>query len=493
MKVLFIYPETPSTFWSFKNALKFIKKRSADPPLGLLTVSAMLPEDWERKLIDLNVTTLKDKDLAWADIAFISGMSIHKSSFLNIVQRCNTADVKVAAGGPLATVYHKELPGVDYFILNEAEITLPDFIRDLKKGTPKKVYSSEGHADISTTPVPDWGLLDMKRYSTIDIQYSRGCPFNCDFCSITMLLGKIPRVKGAAQFIAELEALYTQGWRGSVFVVDDNFIGNKKQLKTALLPALAEWSKERGYPFTFHTETSINISDDTDLMAMMVEAGFRMVFVGIETPDEKGLHECSKTQNKGRDLLESIKIIQRNGIEVSGGFIVGFDSDGEDIFDRQIRFIQKSGIVSAMVGLLNAPLGTDLYKRLKTENRIVDTFSGDNTDGSTNFITKMNPKTLNDGYQRIVSTIYSGKDFITRIKTFLKEYHRPPRIAPMTFIASTQAFFRAVFRLGIIERERKYFWNLLFHVLFNCPERLYIALRMYIYGFHFRKIAQQIT
>jgi len=411
MKILLVYPETPSTFWSFHDALKFVSKKSAEPPLGLITVAAMLPDNWEKKLIDMNVSRLEDKHLLWADYVFLSGMNVHIKSFKEVVRRCNKLGVKIVAGGPLCTTQYQDFLGIDHFVLNEAEITLPLFIKDLINGTPKHVYASNEFPDISSTPIPMWELLDKKKYASMSIQYSRGCPYDCEFCSITMLNGRRPRTKSKEQFLAELDELYKQGWRGGLSVVDDNFIGNKRKLKSEILPAVIKWSRERNYPFKFITEVSINLADDEELTNLMVEAGFGSIFVGIETPNEDSLIECGKSQNRKRDLIESINKLQQKGMIVSAGFIVGFDNDKQNVFDQQINFIQKSGIVSAMVGLLNAPTGTKLFKRLKSENRMLENFSGDNMDGSINFIPKMNYRDLIGGYKKILDTIYSQREY----------------------------------------------------------------------------------
>ena len=351
MKILLVYPEFPDTFWSFKHALKFIKKKAGAPPLGLLTVAAMLPSDWEKRLVDLNVTDLTDDDLKWADYVFLSAMVVQRKSAQVIIQRCQTVDVKIVAGGPLFTMEHEKFPDVDFFVLNEAEITLAPFLHDLEQGQAKRVYASDEFPDIHQTPTPLWHLADLQFYESVSIQFSRGCPFNCDFCNITSLLGHLPRTKTADQIIAELDGIYALGWRKSIFFVDDNFIGNKKYIKTEVLPALIKWRKHKsGIPF--NTELSINLADDPVLLKLMVQAGFDTVFVGIETPNEDSLTECNKKQNKGRDLVESVKILQRAGLQVQGGFIVGFDNDSPAIFQQQIDFIQKSGIVTAMVGLL---------------------------------------------------------------------------------------------------------------------------------------------
>ncbi len=406
MNILFVYPEFPDTFWSFKHALKFIRKKAGAPPLGLLTVAAMLPSDWEKKLIDLNVTDLTDKDLKWADFVFLSAMIIQRESVQKLIRRIKALGVKIVAGGPLFTMESENFPDVDYFVLNEAEETLPPFLHDLELGQLKRVYTSTEFPDIKQTPIPLWHLADLKHYETISIQFSRGCPYNCDFCNITSLLGHLPRTKSADQIIAELDGIYALGWRRSIFFVDDNFIGNRKYIKTEILPALIEWRKGKS-GMAFNTELSINLVDDPVLIKLMVDAGFDTVFIGIETPNEGSLSECNKNQNKGRDLVESVKVLQRAGLQVQGGFIVGFDNDSPTIFQQQVDFIQKSGIVTAMVGLLQAPLGTPLYERMENEDRLVDNFSGDNVDGTTNIIPKMGLDTLRNGYRKILQQIYS--------------------------------------------------------------------------------------
>src|SRR5512136_2692294 len=388
----------------------------------------MLPSEWEKRLVDLNVTSLTQADLAWADYVFVSAMIVQRDSAQAVIARCKAAGVKVVAGGPLFTMEHERFPEVDHFVLNEAELTLPLFLADLANGCAKPYYASTEYPDIHHTPAPLWSLANLKHYDTVSIQFSRGCPFSCDFCNVTALLGHRPRTKTAAQIIAELDSLYALGWRKSVFFVDDNFIGNKKQLKTELLPALIEWRKGKiGMPF--NTEVSINLADDPELLDLMVQAGFETVFVGIEKPNEDSLTECSKSQNKERDLVERVKRLQRAGLQVQGGFIIGFDNDSSSIFQQQINFIQKSGIVTAMVGLLQAPLGTRLYERMQQEGRLVAgrEMSGDNVDGSTNIIPKMGLEPLREGYRKLLEQIYAPQVYYERVLTFLREYH-PPKI-----------------------------------------------------------------
>jgi radical SAM superfamily enzyme YgiQ (UPF0313 family) len=488
MNVLLVYPEFPDTFWSFKHALKFIRKRASLPPLGLLTVAAMLPPEWSKRLVDVNVTRLSAEDLAWADYVFISGMVVQRESAHHIIARCQEAGVKVVAGGPLFTSEYEQFEGVDHFVLNEAEVTLPPFLADLERGCARKVYTTSDFADIQKTPAPLWELADLGRYATMSIQYSRGCPYNCDFCNVTVLFGRRPRTKSARQLIAELDSLYERGWRGHVFFVDDNLIGNKRHLKTEMLPALIEWQKGKKQ-IGFGTEVSINLADDEELMQMMVEAGFDVVFIGIETPDEDSLAECSKHQNKNRDLIESVKRIQRAGLQVQGGFIVGFDNDTPTIFQRQIDFIQTSGIVSAMVGLLQAPPGTRLYERLKQEGRLLDQLSGDNVDGTTNIIPTMNLETLREGYLHLLQYIYSPEHYYQRVQTFLREY-KPPKIKSPLEFEYILAFLRSIYRLGILGEERSHYWKLLFWTLFRRPKLFSLAVTFAIYGYHFRRVCE---
>jgi radical SAM superfamily enzyme YgiQ (UPF0313 family) len=488
MNILLIYPQFPDTFWSFKHALKFIRKKAALPPLGLLTLAAMLPRGWSKRLVDLNVKRLSEKDLAWADCAFISAMVVQREAARKTIARCKAAGLKVIAGGPLFTSEYEDFEDVDHFVLNEAEITLPLFLVDLAMGRARHIYETTEFCDIRETPVPVWELAELRRYASMSIQFSRGCPFDCEFCNVTALFGHRPRIKTAEQIIAELDGLYNLGWRGQIFFVDDNFIGNKKYLKTQLLPALVEWQKDKkGVPF--YTEASVNLADDEPLMEMMVEAGFDAVFIGIETPDKACLAECNKKQNGNRDLIESVKRIQRSGLQVQGGFIVGFDNDSQSIFQRQIDFIQNSGIVTAMVGLLQAPAGTKLYERLKQEGRLLGHMSGDNVDGTTNIIPRMDLEVLHSGYRNIMCHIYSPKHYYSRIRTFLREY-KAPKVEMSLDFQRFMAFFRSNIHLGILGKERFQYWKLLLWTLFRRPGFVPLAITLAIHGHHFRKICE---
>ncbi|MHC4321902.1 MAG: B12-binding domain-containing radical SAM protein [Planctomycetota bacterium] len=489
MNALLIYPEFPDTFWSFKHALKFIRKKASFPPLGLLTVASMLPEEWAKRLVDVNVTNLTDKDLAWADYVFFSSMVVQRKSAYQLLERCKKAGIKIVAGGPLFTSEHEHFKDVDHFVLNEAEITLPSFLEDLKNDCAKPVYKSSDFADIRETPAPLWKLADLNKYASMGIQYTRGCPYQCEFCDVTALFGRRTRTKNTEQIIAELDTFYNLGWRGNVFFVDDNLIGNRRSLKKDLLPAIIKW-QENHTGITFNTEVSINLAKDEALLQMMSEAGFNTVFVGIETPDTDSLSECGKSQNKDRDLAEDVRIIQRAGLQVQAGFIVGFDNDTPSIFQRQIDFIQKTGIVTAMVGLLQAPTGTKLYERLKKEGRLLGRMTGDNADGSTNIIpNNMDADTCREGYKTILRHIYSPENYYKRIMTLFKEY-KSPTIKGTIKTEHIVGLFNSIYHLGIFGKERVQFWRLLLWTTFHRRDLFPLAVTLAVYGYHFRKISE---
>lgn len=485
MNALLIYPEIPDTFWSFKHALRLIRKKASSPPLGLLTVAGMLPDDWSLRLLDLNVAALTDADLAWADCALLSGMIVQRDSALRVIDRCKDAGLTVIAGGPLFTCEHELFDRVDHFVLNEAEVTLPPFLADFERGEAERMYSSTEFADLRETPPPRWDLVNPHDYASRSIQYSRGCPHNCDFCNVTQLFGRRWRTKTPHQIVAELDGLYDIGWRGTVTLVDDNLIGNRKRLRTELLPALIEWRRGK-WGMTFSTQVTIDLADDQDLMDMMVRAGFDAVFVGIETLDDANLAECGKSQNTNRDMLEDVKRIQRAGLQVQGGFIVGFDHDTPSVFQRMRDFIQNSGIATAMVGMLQAPVGTGLYERLAREGRINKLVSGDNVDGTTNILPSMGLDSLQEGYTELLRDIYSPGSYYKRLRTFLREY-RPPRTKARLRGWHISAFFRSIYFLGVVGKERFRYPSLLLWTIFNRPRAFPTAVVLAISGYHFRK------
>jgi radical SAM superfamily enzyme YgiQ (UPF0313 family) len=486
MNTLLLYPEFPKTFWSFKHALKFVLKRASLPPLGLLTVAAMLPRHWKQRLVDLNVRSLSDRDLEWADTVWISAMIAQRRSVQDLIARCRAAGKRIIAGGPLFTSAHADFPEVDHFVLNEAELTLPPFLDDFERGCARRIYSTPLLADMHGSPVPRWDLANLRRYGSMALQFSRGCPFDCEFCDVTAKFGHASRTKTPAQIVAELDGLRECGWRGPVFFVDDNLIGNKRALKTELLPALISWQRENGRRFPFYTEASINLADDVELMRLMAEAGFDTVFVGIETPDSAALAECNKRQNQRRDMVADVKRIQRAGLQVQGGFIVGFDSDAPSIFERQIEFIQKSGIVTAMVGLLNALPDTKLHARLQREGRLIGKTTGDNVDGTMNFAPRMPTEQLLKGYKTILRRIYAPRPYYARVRTFLREYRKPRITARLSWRHGFALAMSSVL-LGVVGRERVQYWRLLCWTLFHRPKHLTLAVTLAIYGQHFRK------
>jgi radical SAM superfamily enzyme YgiQ (UPF0313 family) len=488
MNILLVYPQYPDTFWSFKHALKFISKKAAFPPLGLLTVASLLPWEWDKRLVDLNVEPLKDEDLAWADMVFISAMLVQKESAWEVIARSKAFGKTIVAGGPVFLTQHDQFPEVDHFVLDEGEVTLPMFLEDLENGSPKRIYSSKERPHLSRTPIPDWSLINIHKYATMPIQYSRGCPFNCEFCDIDLLNGKKTRTKSPDQMRAELQALYDHGWRASVFIVDDNFIGNKHNVKT-MLPEIIDWQREHGFPFTLLTEASVNLAEDEHLMNLMSAANFNKVFLGLETPCLESLKECGKTQNTSTDLVDVVRIIHQHGMQVMGGFIVGFDSDTESIFESQIKFIQQIGVVTAMVGILGAIPQTRLWHRLRAEGRLLSETSGDNTDGSLNFIPKMGTSQLLEGYHSVVSTIYTPRYYYKRIHTFLKSYQ--PTAKGHFSRDELKALFRSFWKIGLCSRSCLLYWKLVLVTALTRIKSLPAAIELAIYGYHFQKLAKK--
>ena len=498
MNVLHVYPKIPEeTFWSLKKAIDFTGKKAALPPLPLLSVGGILKElrpDWNQKLVDLNVEKLPEEDLAWADLVFISAMIIQETSVQEIIERCKRHDgLRIVAGGPLFTSQEKETEGIDYLVLGEAEITLPLFLQDLDAGKPRHRYETDQFPDLALTPPPYWGLLEgkFKLYSSLSAQYSRGCPHKCEFCDIRVMFGQKPRIKGNEQFLHELDLLYEAGYRGSIFLVDDNFIGNKARVKS-LLPVLQDWQAERKYPFKFMTEASIKLAADEDLMSAMSKANFYKVFLGLETPSQDSLKECNKGQNVEVDLVEAVHSIQAQGMMVMSGHIVGFDSDDESIFERQIEFIQKIGVAYAMVGLLAVLPKTDLEKRLRSENRLLGKTTGENANALT-FVPKMDKDVLLNGYHQLLKTIFAHKEYYQRIDVFLDQYTPTVRRhANESVWSGVGALLKSSFKLGL-SRHGYYYWRLLIKTLVKKPKAFTEAVELAICGVHFRSVTRRIV
>ena len=494
MKVLLVYPWFPDTYWGFRYAISFEGKRSLIPPLGLITVSAMLPASWEKRLVDMNVRPLTGADLEWADIVFASAMHIQKESLEEVIRRSKAKGKRVVVGGPHASISPDELTDVDHVFIGEAEVTLPEFVRDLERGETKRIYNAIERPALSTVPIPDFQLLDLKLYNVMALQFSRGCPFNCEFCDIIEIYGRVPRTKSNAQMMAELDALWRVGWRDNVFIVDDNFIGNKKNVKR-LLPDLADWSERHGYPFGLVTEASVNLADDEELLRAMRRAGFYSVFVGIETPVVESLKEAQKGQNTRRDLIDSIRKIQSYGMEVMAGFIVGFDHDPENIFDAQIDFIRKSAVPCSMVSLLVALPGTQLWRRLEREGRLREIDPIGNTDCALNFIPKMDETRLIEGYKSILHTIYQPAEYYQRTLDFLAHLNRDgaPKLWAKVSLQDVTALIRLVLRLGVSDKARSEFWRYMKCVLADHRDKVRQGIALAAIGYHFRKLTEQYS
>ena len=490
MKVLLLSPPTPETFWSFKYVLPFVSKRATFPPLGLLTVAALLPADWDLRLVDLNVEALSDDDLRWADYVMLSAMIVHKAAVAGLVDRCRRFSKTVIAGGPLFSTGRAAFNNIQHFVLGEAEDIMPQLIEDLRAGTLRPLYAAPERPDLTHSPVPRWDLIDLRHYVTMAVQFSRGCPFDCEFCDIPVMNGHLPRTKAPGQLVAELEQLRLRGWKDMVFVVDDNFIGNKKQTK-ALLRELIKWRARTQTPIGFLTEASANLADDRELCDLMVRAGFKKVFVGIETPSAPSLEECRKLQNCHRDLVETVKTLQQAGLEVMGGFIVGFDHDGADIFKRQFDFIQRSGVVTAMVGLLNALPETRFYRRLMKEGRLESDTTGNNTEARLNFRPKLNREFLINGYRDLMKRLYEPRHYYQRIRTFL-ERQRPSGPRLRLSRPDLEAFVKSLWLLGIWHRGRLAYWRLFLTALLRRPRQFPKAMELAIIGYHFRRVASDL-
>ncbi len=489
MKVLLLYPRFPDTFWSFRHALPFQGKRSAYPPLGLLTVSAMLPPDWKRKLVDLNVERLRARDLAWADVAFISAMLVQAPFLSELIARCREAGLRTVVGGPVTSADQASCRGADHVVRGEAEGVMEELVRDLASGRGRPLYESAGHPDMTRVPPPDLHLARMRRYSAMPVQYSRGCPYGCEFCDIIELFGRIPRTKTAGQVLAELDRLHDLGWRGSVFVVDDNFVGNKGAIK-ALLPRIADWMRRRRNPFSLFTQASINMADDAELLSLMRAARFNRVFVGIETPVAECHKAAGKHQNENVDLLASVRRIQEHGMEVMGGFILGFDQDPPEIFERQIAFIREAAIPVSMVGLLTALPNTRLWRRLSAEGRILRQSLGDNTSAVLNFVPRMDPKTLLAGYRDVMASIYSPKEYFARARTLLSRLGPGPK--NRLVFSDCLALCRSFVRQGIFARYRITYWKFIVGAAFRARTHLGLAVGLAIMGHHFFVLTRRL-
>ena len=491
---LLVYPDHPPSYWGINFALDMLGAKAFYPPLGLLTVAAMFPPEYNLRVVDMNVAPLDDADLDWADMVFTSTMIVQRESLHTVIERCNRAGVPVVAGGPFPTSCHEEIAGVDHFILDEVEETLPQFLQDLDAGRAKPIYREPRKPDVTRTPVPRFDLVELRNYQAMCLQFSRGCPFDCEFCDITKLYGRVPRTKCPEQMVEEFEALYRLGWRGNLFLVDDNFIGNKRDA-LKLLPAIAQWQRAHGYPFWLFTEASVNLARMDSVMDAMVEAGFNAVFLGIETPNPEALAITKKPQNiSARDpdyLLNAVRKIQHKGMQVMGGFILGLDGDDERMFGAQIQFIQDAGIPMAMVGLLGALPGTDLYHRMQAEGRLLEVPLGSSAT-TLNFVPQVDPGKLIEGYLRVITTVYdpSLENYFERCLTLFKHLKPLPHVNPSL---STQELYPALMMVrrllspGQIPAYSKF----IARVTKDHPSMLPKAVFLAALGYHFEKFTRQ--
>jgi len=490
-KALLVYPSMPPTYWSFRYAMPFIGKKASLPPLGLLTVAALLPEDWDLTLVDLNVEPLSDVAVAGADIVLTSSMLIQRDSLEEVIGTCRRHGTTVVAGGPYPTSSHESIDGVDHFVLGEAEVTLPPFLADLESGRADHVYADPAKPDIAATPAPRFDLVRRGAYSAMALQFSRGCPHSCEFCDVIELFGRKPRTKTSDQFLGEMELLYDHGWRGSLFVVDDNFIGNRREVRK-LLPRVTSFQRDRDYPFTLFTEATLSLAEDDALMDEMVRAGFNMVFLGLETPDRCTLTAVGKAQNLRGDMLEGVRRIQRKGLEVTGGFIVGFDSDPDDIFDRQIDFIQAAGIPTAMVGLLTALPHTRLGRRLAAEGRLGDSSTGNNThDLRLNFVPRMDARKLLAGYKRVLAEVYRPERYFERCLELLGRLRRHRTSSRRVKAAELRALALSLVRQTFSSYSWSY-WRFLVRGFLAKPSMLAETVTMAVKGHHFFKMTRNV-
>jgi radical SAM superfamily enzyme YgiQ (UPF0313 family) len=482
MNALLVHPLTPKTYWGFHYSMGIVGKSASMPPLGLVTLAAQLPRLWSLRLVDLNVEPLSDDDLRWADVVLLTGMLIHSPSMHEVIARARRAGVRTVVGGPAASTSPDEFPDADHLFEGEAEERLHTLVETLERGTGPRHLIPEGGArpQLTAVPTPRWDLLRRDRYVSMSLQYSRGCPFNCEFCDIIELFGRQPRTKPTTQVIRELEALRDSGWRGSVFFVDDNFIANRKAV-AEVLPEIEAWQVRNGRPFEFYTEASVDLATQPKLLEAMGRAGFTTVFLGIESPSADALKETHKLQNLRMSLTESVERVTRAGMEVYAGFIVGFDADGPEIFETQRSFIDSLPVAAAMVGILTALPRTQLWRRLEREGRLRGTSNGDQF-GRPNFVPVLDDLTLLEGYRRLLSSIYTPDAYYKRCAQIVDQIGERPhsQLRPGALAMA----LRIVLQIGVLSPRRRHFWRLVGRAL-KRPHTLARAVGLAVQGEHF--------
>jgi radical SAM superfamily enzyme YgiQ (UPF0313 family) len=474
MRVLLVYPKFPQTFWSYEKILELVDRKVVLPPLGLVTVAAILPQSWEFKLVDRNVREATEAEWAWAELVIMSAMIVQQDDLMEQIKAAKQRGKLVAIGGPYPTSTPDEpkAAGADFMILDEGEITLPMFVSAIERGETSGIFRAlDGEKpDVTTTPVPRYDLLELPAYDMMSLQFSRGCPFQCEFCDIIVLYGRKPRTKNPEQILAELQCLYDLGWRRGVFMVDDNFIGNKRNVKL-LLKELKIWQEERGFPFRFDTEASIDLAQDPELLDMMVECNFAAVFLGIETPDEESLAMTKKFQNTRGSLIDSIATITKAGLRPMAGFIIGFDGEKAGAGDRIIQFVESAAIPTTTFAMLQALPNTALWHRLEAEGR---TIAGSGTLNQTKLMNFVPTRPLEDiarEYVKAFCQIYEPISFLDRTYRCFMELGAPKcKSQPkMPELIELRALFIIIWRQGIKRETRWKFWHHLFNILVHNP------------------------
>ncbi len=473
MRVLLIYPLFPKSFWSFEKTLALIDRKALLPPLSLITVAAILPQEWEFKLVDRNIREIKESEWDWAELVIISGMIVQREDLLSQIKKAKKRGKTVAVGGPYATSTPEQLQdtGVDYLVLDEGEITLPMFVAALERGESSGVFRTTEKPDVTKTPIPRYDLLEFEAYNNMSVQFSRGCPFQCEFCDIIVLYGRKPRTKTPQQLLSELQKLYDLGWRGSVFMVDDNFIGNKRNVKL-LLKELKVWMQERDYPFSFLTEASVDLAKDDELMRLMIDCGFKQVFLGIETPDEASLSLTQKFQNTRDPLSESVDKITKVGLQVMAGFIIGFDGEKPGAGDRIVRFVEQTAIPLAMFSMLQALPNTALWKRLEQEGRLLDVEVVDiNQTTLMNFVPTRPIEEIAQEYVEGFLTLYEPKVYLERIFRYFMKLGTPRSSTKRKLDRqSIPPLLTICWRQGIVRNTRWKFWINLIKLIQHNPK-----------------------
>ncbi len=494
---LLVYARSPVTFWSFNRALEMVDKTAVAPPLGLLTLAGMMPDAYHLRLIDLNIDELPDADIAWADIVITSSMIVHWASLEDIIERCNTRGVPVLNGGPLPTQYHDQIEGEAVFYLGEAENGFMDVVERMVANpqgvTRQYIDRRKPFQSLSETPLPRWDLIAFDPYLNMVIQMTRGCPESCTFCNIPSLYGKITRLKSNKRIIAELDALYQAGWRGYVMAVDDNFVGNRQAIHQLLVDDIIPWQKNHGYPFVFYTQLSIRVSDDPDFLDAMHEAGFDKVFIGIESPADESLKFIGAQKNlqgghKDVPLIEKVRVIQRAGMEVQAGFILGLDSDPADIADRMIAFIREAGIPVAMVGTLDVLRDTPDYKRFSRLGRLVEgvKYLGNSGifDGELSYVPLIEPSEVLARHRYVLERINHPDIFFERCRRYFQHLGRRPRCHMAISARLAKAFFRSLWRQGVRRGYRRAYWGFLAHMLWRHPKQFPAGVSLAVQGHH---------